>query len=266
MKKLNYILLSLLLLFFCKVNPAVIYRLANEQDAENILNIYDNFSKEDKNKLLVFPKREIQKKVILKNIENKFLFVVIDTDTQEIIAFLKLCILGENEILEILKNELCFSLESNIVSVNIFKDKLNKYDFKNYLYADQKINNILKNSSKDCLYIYHGAAYTCPEYRGRGHSTNLLKFAFEDIKNNFLFKTTIVLLYGQVIANLNNSYMISVFADCVSNYFESKIVNILHLQSIAYKPEFDEDGALKLYKDELHEGRGNMVICFLGDN
>jgi len=281
MKKLLNSLISVWFLF-TPMYADIQFRLANYFDVNQIQTLYDDFSEDDKNKLLVFPAK-MQKKIIAKNIKNKRIFVAVDENTKNIISFLKLHIIDQDEIDEILDEELCLGLASPLIEdccyefstniLNNFKLPLRRIlmtrRISKYLLSKTEKELIRSGKLFSCLYLYHGSAYTLPLYRGKGISTNLLAYAFNTIREYFFDKKHIILLYGQVNDNIHNVAMIRVFASCISNVFPNQTINGIKLQHLccrAYKPDFDNNGTLKIFKDEKHRGLGNMVIYSAKNN
>lgn len=271
MKKLLNISLVFVFVFFSVLSGKISYRLAKQKDLEKILSLYDNFSDDDKSKLVVFPDIELQKNIILENIKNKRLFVAQDSDSKKIISFLKLFIINNNQEL----NEI----------------------------VDQELNltEALKPfKQKKCIYFYYGSAYTVLEFRKQGISTKLLNFAFNYLYKNhverFLNKEHLILLYGQVKANFDNKYIEKAFKEFIANGFYNKYIEIYsyelatscyiksevkhiplndieltHFYNTAYKPELILDTntnelSVNIIKDKEHEGRGNMLVYHIIKN
>ncbi len=275
MKKLFCILISGHLLF-ATLSANIEYRLANNDDADQILNLYNKFTEDDKSKLLVFP-LHIQKEVIFENIQKKHFFVAFENETGNIISFLKLHIANPDEVNSILTEELCLGLESYLIKdccyyfsteiLNSFKLPLRQIHMTRSVTKDllSPIEKKLIRSNRldSCLYLYHGSAYTLPLYRGRGISTQLLRYAFDSIKECFLNKKFLALLYGQVDDNVCNVAMIRMFAKCIANIFPHQTINGIKFQHLccrAYKPTFNEKGKLEVIRDKKHSGLGSMVV------
>ena len=133
----------------------------------------------------------------------------------------------------------------------------------NYSLLTPKEKIKLRNGTDSALYLYHGSAYTLPSHRNKGISTQLLTYAFDSITSKFDNKTFLVLLYGQVLANRKNKAMIHVFADTIQKtlpYNSTNTIQLHHMSCTAYKPDFDTNGNLQMVYDQLHEGRGSMVV------
>jgi len=248
------------------------FRRACLEDIDKILQLYTQFTEDDKDKLLVFPPH-LQKDIIIKNIQKGRLFVALDNESGNITSFLKLHIVDKNEIGTILNEELCLGQNSPIVkehsyhfameTVNDFKSQLAHVETPNATLSQTEKELIRGNKAKSCLFLYHGSAYTGGAYRGRGISTQLLQYAFDSFKKSFAHKKFLALLYGQVDANTNNVAMIRVFAKCLAESAPSRAGNgitLQHLISRAFKPEVDENGNLEIIHDQKHAGIGNMVI------
>jgi hypothetical protein len=275
MKKIMLVL-SLLLSFSLQVSAAINYRLAIPEDVAQLMQMYKNdFTKDDKQKLLVFPEN-MQKDIIEDAIKHGKLFVAYDDQTGKIVSFLKLYVVDAKEINSILAEELSLGLQSPLqqnccyhfpeskeinFKLPIKRTELTQETKNNFLSSSEEA--VLRSGTDTCLYLYHGSAYTLPSHRGGGLSTKLLVYGFNAIKSAFKDKKYYALLYGQVNSNVGNYAMVRVFADTMQHTFPQQSTNgvtLQHLACRAYKPDFDSNGEFKMYCDKEHEGLGSMVV------
>ena len=91
--KRSYLLINFLLVLTVSFSNQAAYRIANSHDIKQILGLYNSFSEDDKNKLLVFP-ANTQKEIIRKNIQQKRFFVANKDESQGIVSFLKIALLS----------------------------------------------------------------------------------------------------------------------------------------------------------------------------
>ncbi len=289
MLTIRFILGCFLLCCVPCVFAGIKYRQASEVDVNGIVSLYEHFSEDDKNKLLVFPP-DMQKEEILKNVRKGRFFVACDKASKQIISFLKLYVVDPRDVGVILTEELCFGLGSPLIDdacyyfpaerVRDFSVPLKRMDMAcvetNDLLSPIEKNLICNNQLDSCLYLYHGSAYTHPDYRGHGIYSNLLKYAFYKYHECFFGKKHIALLYGQVNDNVGNVAIVRVFAECLAEVFAQffpdmpffaayplpflKNITLQHLSCRAYKPEVNARGEIEIIKDEKHAGRGNMIV------
>ncbi|MFA5075228.1 MAG: hypothetical protein WC436_03950 [Candidatus Babeliales bacterium] len=276
MKKIIFLKIILLVTVLLSINKysysEIQHRKAVITDLEEILKLQNNFSEDDKSKLVVFPKN-IRIQILEKNINANKIFVSVDTDTNKIICTIKLFIVHIEEFFEILE-ELGF--RSNNINKNP-EEFLNNYNYlinrenilniiiqENILLQSEELTDLINNFSNNCLYCYYGGAYTNPNYRNSGLNFNLIKYALNQICPDFLANNNIVymsLLFGQVKANANNRGMVKAFASFLIEYKNIFHVNLQHLICQAFKPNFifNETNS-KLEVISSCSGEGNIVF------
>ncbi len=274
-------LIIILLLFCSSLNAEIKYRLAVTEDENQIIKLHALFTENDASKLLLFPEN-IQKEIIKNNIAKKRLFVAYEETTEEIISFLKLHIVNHDEINNLLTEELSLTSEQLIIGdccYNFLTPTILNFNSSiPTLMEIQNFCNILRYNNQDlfqvkagncksepnfCLYIYLGSSYTHPEHRGHGIYTELLYYAISEIKEHFVNKKFLSLLYGQVEENADSRVMVRVFAKCIAETFPSTkepAIRLRHIRSRAYKPEVDPNGKIIMIYDKRHQGYGNMVL------
>jgi hypothetical protein len=278
------------MVFFCLLfsSPAfagIFFRQASIEDRELILQLYNNYSEEDLNYLVTFP-GEVASDFLKMDLEHKKLFVAVNDDTQAIVSVVKLFIIKESDISQILNNELrCIGPERKPVLIENFDSNLVDNRKKFFM------NNFVSSSSDDAgfelnvnrqSFIYYGGAYTVPEQRGAGIQTQLLQNALEAIQPDlisdlqaFPLKRQLVFVYGQVQANSNSKGMIHVFTSFVKNIVSASDLpielkerltlspQVTHQTYLSYKPLFTfnpSNQSLEVSFPEKNIGVGNLVI------
>ncbi len=274
----------ILLTLFCSITSNiysdVVYRLANKRDIPQLLELQKTIaqSTDDRGKLVVFPEHK-RESILNETIARGRLFVA--TEDRNIISFLKLYIIdnGSHELTELLCDELrCCGENINDIELASF----NKFTSQ----TDEPIFSPMHNSdsfdeSIACFqvrqkqtFLYYGGAYTIPGKRGRRHGTLLLRNAFgmirarviENIKINS--SNELVLTYGQVLENQNNTLMRREFVKEIPQIHNSlttpapREVLVYQYAYVACMPAFTEEMRMLPDSDE-REGRGNLIVYHL---
>lgn len=263
-----------ILLFVSSTCAQITYREAKNDDLFGILLLYKTMPEESKKNLFLFPTIEMQKNAVLKSIEKKR--IVVALDGSNVIGFAKNFFVFEKELEEILCDELAIvKNETMLAPCLCYKTyAVNKTQncFKLFQPTEQstdnfKILNTCLKQKNSSIFIYTGAYYTHPEYRGKGINTQLCLFQLETIFTTIQKRmqkekiTHIALLYGQVLANTKHVGMVREFATCLQSTLISNFT-LHHYLFKATKPEIKEiNGEHKVVFLPENEGRGSIVIA-----
>lgn len=226
------------------LNGQIQYRVATVDDVTELCNLYDTFTHDDEQRLLVFPK-QVRGVILEKTVGKERIFVA--TDQGNIVGFVKLFLIDDQkELAEIFSQELRLGQGDPLIDCSYHISQGHALDFGSPLVACdsflvQDEYPLLCATNNSCIYIYYGGAYTCPSHRGQGINTDLIRIALgqlaADCKKIIEYNPTdakyIALAYGQVEANTHQKGMIRIFAD-----FVQKVTNICsdeYVQHIAYR-------------------------------
>lgn len=280
----------ILLTFFCSTLSSlysdIAYRMAKFNDISQLLKLHEIIEddRDDSSKLVILPK-EIREANLRETISRGRLFVAINTEG-EVISFLKLYLIeSETELTELLKNELrCIPDDYNtppqLMSLTQCNPQTDDPTFTPCRpdYEDNfiKQSQLSFEQTERQTFIYYGGAYTKSEERKKGHGSFLLKHAFscirEKIVKNIRIKssTALVLAYGQVIKNQENTLMRRAFAkeipeiQAAMTLRANRMITFLHYVYKAPMPAFifDGDHLIQLPDPESDErdGRGNLIV------
>ncbi len=214
------------------LDGTISYELAKEDDIPDLIAIMDNYSQDDRNKLLVLPE-PFRTQSLASAIEKKRIFVARDTrlDTeQNIVSFVKVFVIkNDEEKNRILGDELRIIPTAtheapDLIECGYYKANYNEnqeldevYDFSNDIgktkmrFSPRRSARLFDTHDRQTI-LYLGSAYTIAKkgsitYRGHGISTILEKKALKRIHGDILTdirekdSTDIIMLYGLVEAN-----------------------------------------------------------------
>lgn len=254
-------------LSFHAVQSATIYRRAELTDVDALLKHYENIEQasQDRQNLVVYP-IEVRREALQDNIVKKRFYVAVDDESQKVIGFIKFFMIGKDELLEILCNEICCEGDSaQLVDQVLYLPKTD--DFLNHSLGN--IHNAFApyGYHNNQVYLYYGGAYTVPEFRNQLICSNLLAHGLNACYNDFknYGMSDIVLVYGQARSAAGQKFMIKTFARCMKNHFNpfAVVTGIYHYRFKAFKPELIfEDGTVKVVPplDLKNHDYGNVVI------
>jgi hypothetical protein len=264
---------------------SLIYERATVEDADDLMAIYDNFNSDDRHRLLVFPGFDSdgilnQRKALLASLEKRRVFVARLPSSRQIVAFLKLFVIeDQDELRDILKNELralqpstSRDASSVIVGGEILTecapcdaascelDTAFVYDFSRKPDYSSDLPVPIFKYKPESTYVYYGGAYTLLEtcrkgkdYRGLGINFKLEQKALEiisiDIQRNAFINSSkeIFYVYGVVQANATTTARLraaSIMIRVLLTDLKIKIVEPIRLSSFAFrafKPSFYQE-------------------------
>lgn len=282
----KFILLTFFCTTFSTLYSDISYRMAKFSDISQLLKLHETIeeNRDDSSKLVILPK-EIRETSLRETISRGRLFVAINTEC-EVISFLKLYLIeSETELTELLKNELrCIPDDYNtppqLMSLTQCNPQTDDPTFTPCRtdYEDNLINQsqLSFEQTEHQTFIYYGGAYTKLQERKKGHGSFLLKHAFscirEKIVKNIRIKTAaaLVLAYGQVIANQENTLMRRAFAkeipeiQAAMTLRANRMITFSHYVYKAPMPAFifESEHLIQLPDPESDErdGRGNLIV------
>lgn len=206
------------------------YRLATEDDLPGIQRLYRELNDDDESKLVVYPEPFRSQKLV-EAIEQERIFIAVDPKKRtrqsiNVVSILKAFIVeDEEERQQILSEELrCISSKTHqaIPSIKGLQripfNYIYQFDEKPVLTEDPKIRY---QYGEKQTYIYFGSAYTCPDSRGKGISTELEKYALDSLKKEALAdirarrSNRLFYIYGIVAANVESKGRIRVFSEFI---------------------------------------------------
>lgn len=278
------------------VNAAgLVYRLATEEDLPGIQRLYRELNEDDESKLVVYPE-PFQTQKLADSIDQKRIFIAVDPKKRtrqsiNVVSILKAFVVDdEEERLQILSEELrCIPSKGRHVIPSIKGHQripfnyIYQFDEKPVLTEDARIRYQYGDKQ---TYIYFGSAYTCPNSRGKGISTELEKFALDALKKAALAdirkrkSNRLFYIYGIVAANVESKGRIRVFSEFVQyikaalripaeiNDDDDAIVDFRFFMFHSVKPTFTikhtsryPDKLVKLPDDEKNAGFGCIIDC-----
>lgn len=253
-------------MFTFSILKPVEFRQATCGDIDEICGLYEKFTNDDYQKLVVFPP-QIRREKIAETITHNKLFVAYDDNN--IVGFVKLFpIENVHENQNILSEELSLNQiplfnGSGILTEKVIGEYSQQLEFSEPHISEAERSSLIAGAA-DCLYIYYGGAYTIPEYRNSCINSQLIHFALANIvQSQYLQKrfSHIAMIYGQVEANQHKQGMIRIFAHEIMQFYSLENVQIFYLVCIARKPNFDFDILTeKIVIKGFERGFGNMII------
>ena len=229
------------------------YRLAHLDDIPSLLTLINTQAVRDCDKIVILPER-FRELALTDAITNKRIFVVED-EAHTIIAYKKLFIVSD-------KDELCSMLKNELRCDGTISADAGLLHVSTGLFIPD-VNTVTHYPSSN-TYLYDGADFTHPFFRGRGINKRLTETALNSVKEDVL--TTInnqrskelVLLYGLTkanagqaphqgrttsIAQLFGSFVSSLFGQ-IHNPLKVRQNNLLALRRYdAYMPTFDHQSS-----------------------
>lgn len=251
---------------FCMDNsPVIICDIAQEKDLPGILALYEKATtnENDNEKIVILPV-QIREEATRAAIANKRLFVAKINNT--VVAFKKNYVVSDhNELQEILTQEFRFIENKSIVQRNVHVDK-------NIFSTDAFVDKTY-HFTPEFTYIYTGADFTHPDYRGKGINTQLslksLISIMENIKPN-----AVSLIFGLTEPNAEFvpekkhidrvPGIAKVFAQALARADKNvDLVSFTHYKTRAYMPHFtyEKDKLIISSDDESTPGFGNILEC-----
>jgi GNAT superfamily N-acetyltransferase len=283
----------------------LIYRRAQLEDLASIQQLYKTVNVEDRKKLLLFPE-SFQEAILINSLRKNRLFIAIDPckpvtrQATNIVSILKIFVLGayeahaneDEETLNLAATEaedekmaiLCKELRAvswnrrPIISIN--QKGFYTYPYTFTYQPDReplfkRDNRINFNHSDKQTYVYYGSAYTAPSCRGQGVSTQLERFALEEIKDEILVDIVnrrskrLFYIYGVVRSGASSKGRIRVFSAFVQ-YIKSELmlpldthdpVKLRFFMFDTFKPDFITRGNRLIQRPDKEENAG--YGCFI---
>lgn len=249
---------------FCMDNtPAVVCGIAQEKDLPGILALYEKaaINENDKEKIVILP-LQVREEKTRDAIAKKRLFVAKINGV--VVGFKKNYIVTDpSELQEILTQEFRFTENKTVSrrSVCVEKNIFSNTDFADTPY----------HFASAPTYIYTGADFTDPEYRGKGINTQLslkaLALVMENIKAD-----TMKLVFGLAEHNAESAPekdyidrvpgIAKIFARVIQESYKTDApITFSHYKTRAYMPQFTyENGKLIISSDATSiPGFGNIL-------
>lgn len=232
---------SLYLLIFLLVTPSLTYpasrdfaastynfRRASGADLVHILRLIEAFDTDDCRRLLVPPARD-RAALLAAEIDLGRMFVVADSaeESNPIIGFCKMYVVPLEELIEIVRSELCALPEAEIFDFSITNDPVQALEFHLSreavdsfaapLVAAQGATAYTFRPTED-IYIYLGTNYIKPSHRGRYLDTVLERTALGILYEKTLSPVlrgegSLYYIYGVVEENARSQGRLRSFAD-----------------------------------------------------
>ena len=224
------------------------FRQATHSDIQGIVDLINTEAYKDSDKIVVVPK--IFRTIYIQSAINKGR-IFVASNNEQIIGYKKLfCITDAEELDDILINELRCKNSNPVVCKSVSIPDLTS--------QNSSSEDIIQIFSSPATYIYNGADFTHPNYRGQGINTQLTKYAL-----NFVVKSTIeqikdqksselALIYGLTQANAGKEDNVLdgrtngiikqfiPFAELIAKAYDLIPPSILLLsRHYAFKPSFD---------------------------
>lgn len=235
----------------------IVLRVATQDDCKEICDLFDEFTLDDRQKLVVFP-QQVRFNILRQKIKQKRFFVA--TCQSKIIAFIKMFMLDGSELQDVFQNELC------LLGGKLLKEKQSIINVNN-LYGkmlEQELSAFPKFPTETQCFVYYGGAYTVPCFRGQRINTALQRYALTCVSKSFPKKNIdqLCLVYGQVEKNKNQTGMLRIAADFVGKTLNKEIVSFKIKQCFACKPDFimTEMGDMKPVFSEDGKGQGTIAV------
>jgi hypothetical protein len=249
----------------------LLFHKATQSDVASLLKVINEQAIEDSAKIVILPKK-FRQGALESDIAKNRVYCVTKSESDEVIAFKKLFIIDDaEEHQKITHDEIrCHGEKSNVVDVHMIYNSGQATSFFPSFNADDSVS------------IYFGGDYTVPDYRNQKVNSSLVKYAFEDIKNDVVKAVqskkapNIVLLYGLTTTNSGegedeNSIdrtpsIIRAFKPFVKEIAaqtnHSKDIILYHSRYIAYMPTFDADSTVCKPLPDKHaiQGYGNVLL------
>ncbi len=269
----TYLVMSFVCINAIAMEQTITFHKANQTDTLHILKVINEQAIQDHKKIVILPKK-FRESAIERDILNNRLYVAREKHSDNIVAFKKLFIIdNESEYNDITNDEIrCFGEKNHFVDAHI----TNQCSQKTAITPNQ----IPSFTLHDSVVIYFGGDYTVPTYRNKQINSQLIRYTFEQVKNDIVdaIQTknlqNIVLLYGLTKFNAGETLngidrtpsIIGAFAP-----FAKKIATqcgkegsntLYHSRYQAFMPTFDpEDTECKpLPDDQAIPGYGNVLI------
>jgi len=146
---------------------------ANHRDIGGILKLIGSFTKKDKNKLVVMPKK-FRKEQLADSIDKGQIFVVTPKgNKQDIVGFRKTFIIEKDQRQDILENEIrCCGPKSKLLNTECF--------IPDYPYTSCTTNTFFTPHKGD-TYVYLGSSFISPQFRGNGFLTFIFYFSWDSL-------------------------------------------------------------------------------------
>jgi GNAT superfamily N-acetyltransferase len=187
-------------LFGCQ-QPEIEYRKAHSYDAHSIIDLINKHGVNDNDKIVILPEL-FRLKAIESAIEKGRIFVACNAQNNTIVGYKKLFLLSDtSECVDTLFQEIrCAGQESEPIDTAYFTSTDN-YSTRQRMYASSD------TYAMSDTYIYNGADFTHPDFRGKGINTHLTDTALTLTKEATLehIRTHqakhLIMLYGLTRAN-----------------------------------------------------------------
>lgn len=260
--------------FMRGMESGIEYRLAKSGDHESILDLINTHACNDSDKIVIVPEK-FRASYIEDAIDAGRFFVAAQNKT--IVGYKKLfCITGQKECDDTLNDELRCTEEAlagcSLVSVS----DLNAQEL-----LPQEVTKL---RSLPITYIYNGADFTHPDYRGKRINTKLTQYAFNAIANVVLENyrnqnaTHIALIYGLTRMNAGKEsdlldgrtqgilkQFVPFIKEITSRLDLNQPSHLIVSRYHAFKPSFDPKATecKPLSDDQAIPGYGYLVACAL---
>lgn len=290
-----------------------IYRRAAPADLLDIQKLLRQATEEDRHRLLLLPE-PFRTEALSAAIEKGRIFIAIDPDKPvtrqhtKVVSMLKVFVMGragidedsdsesddeelteaqdeaEKEKIDILQNELRATGRPGRPKIQPSTAGIYTYPYTFTFQPDREpifaaAPRIRYSLQPRQTYVYFGAAFTAPGYRGQGVSTQLERFALEEIKDDILEdiierrSERLFYIYGVVEANAGSKGRIRVFSAFVQ-YIKSNLhlpidndrtrpVKLRFFRFNTFKPEFDvrRNKLVKRADQPENAGYGCFIEC-----
>jgi hypothetical protein len=250
------------------------YKRATNEDVESIVDLMNTHAYKDSDKIVIVPE-QFRTGYVQSAVDAGRLFVA--THDQKIIGYKKLfCVTDTHELNDILSNELRCKGSAPVACGKSVVDDLSCRSI-----SSDAITQLL---SSPVTYIYNGADYSHPQYRGRGVNSQLTAYALNAVSQaviehiNDHKSTHLAIAYGLTRSNAGQESNLldgrthgiikqfiphaSLVADAVNVVLPKSILLSRHH---AFKPSFDpKDTECKpLPDDQAIPGYGCLMACAL---
>ncbi len=265
---LTIITLSIFSLSTHTMYKGFIFTIANPYHIGGILRLVGSFTKKDKNKLVVTPKK-FRKRQLANSIYKRQMFVVTkEGNKQNIVGFRKTFIIKKGQQQDILKNEIrCYGPKSKLLNAECFITL--------HPYTSYKTKTFLTPHKGD-TYVYLGSSFICDKFRGSGIYHDLtqqsIKALEQQIVNSIKINNSPSLnfVFGLVKENAGHNgqhglehqilrSLVPLLPQICNNPPQKIFLN----KYAAFKPTFDPDAKTNepLGEDKSVPGYGCVLVC-----
>lgn len=274
MKNINSRILIIVIACYSSAITGIEYKQATKDDVKGIVELINTHAYHDSDKIVIVPEK-FRAGYVHSAIDAGRLFVA--THDQQIIGYKKLfCITDANELDDILSNELRCKGVQPVVCSNVAVNDLSCQHVSS--------DNIVDLVSAQATYIYNGADFTHPNYRGMGVNSQLTQYALNVISQTLIGhikdhkSTHLAMAYGLTQSNAGKETdvldgrthgIVKQFVPFVQSI--AKAVNATSPSTMllgrycAFKPSFDPNATecIPLPDQKAIPGYGCLMMCTL---